>query len=160
MDGEEEAVRQFIVGRKASLEGLVSKASSLSCGTRDVLTGGVGFLAYLEKQWAGNLLYSWSLNGRKKAADALGIPLAKLPTTNNHLEGTNEYLKNNQLQRFQRKGHLLRADVLYIALVSEIIPNILALRTSTILPESSMCMPRFRVSLQISKSPTPRAFRR
>ncbi|CAG8851502.1 13984_t:CDS:2, partial [Racocetra persica] len=51
--------------------------------------------------------------------------LEKLPTTNNHLEGMNEYLKNNQLNRFQRSGHLLRADILYIALVYEVIPNIL-----------------------------------
>ena len=89
----------------------------------------MAFLSYLEKQWAGDLLYSWSLTGRKNAVSALGIPLSRLPTTNNHLEGTNKYLKNNQLQRFQRKGYLLRADVLYIALVSEIIPNILALRS-------------------------------
>ncbi|CAG8851459.1 16392_t:CDS:1, partial [Racocetra persica] len=64
-----------------------------------------------------DLLYSWHLNGRMRAAEALGIPLEKLPTTNNHLEGMNEYLKNNQLNRFQRNSHLLKADILYIALV-------------------------------------------
>ncbi|CAG8775615.1 18681_t:CDS:2, partial [Racocetra persica] len=74
-----------------------------------------------EEIWAGDLLYSWCLNGRMKAANALGIPLEKLPTTNNHLEGMNEYLKNNQLNRFQRCGHLLRADILYIALVYELL---------------------------------------
>jgi hypothetical protein len=35
----------------------------------------------LENQWAGDLLYSWSLTGRKKAASALGIPLDKLPAS-------------------------------------------------------------------------------
>ncbi|CAG8846576.1 10682_t:CDS:2, partial [Racocetra persica] len=72
-----------------------------------------------EEIWARDLLYSWCLNGRMKAANALGIPLEKLTTTNNHLEGMNEYLKNNQLNQFQRSGHLLRADILYIALVYE-----------------------------------------
>ncbi|CAG8796821.1 7308_t:CDS:2, partial [Racocetra persica] len=35
------------------------------------------------------------IEGQINAAKALGIPLEKLPTTNNHLEGMNEYLKNN-----------------------------------------------------------------
>ncbi|CAG8752447.1 16312_t:CDS:2 [Racocetra persica] len=80
------------------------------------------------EQMAGDLLYSWCLNGWMKAAEVLGIPLEKLPTTNNHLERMNEYLKNNQLNRFQRNHHLLRADIFYIALVYEVIPNILILR--------------------------------
>jgi hypothetical protein len=69
MDEQEEVIQQFIVGRKVSLEGLVNRAGSLSHDTQNVLTGAVGFLTYMEKKWAGNLLYSWSLNGRKKAAD-------------------------------------------------------------------------------------------
>jgi len=129
IDGDEQLVREFIIMKKRSLEGLVARAENLTEEVRKVLSGGVEFLSYLEKQWAGDLLYSWSLNGRKKAARALQIPIEKLPTTNNHLEGTNEYLKNNQLKRFQRGGRPLRADVLYVALVSEIIPNILTLRS-------------------------------
>jgi hypothetical protein len=128
-DGTEDIVRQFISRKKESLKNLVSNSTNLSAETQSVLNGGIEFLTYVQKQWAGDLLYSWSLNGRKSAAGALGIPLENLPTTNNHLEGTNEYLKNNQLRRFQRKGRPLRADVLYFALVSEIIPNILALRS-------------------------------
>jgi len=77
-----------------------------------------------------DLVYGWNAKGWKRVAgNPRRVPLEKLPMTHNHLEGTNEYLKNNQLQRFQRKSHPLRADVLYIALVSEIIPNILALRS-------------------------------
>lgn len=131
MDGEEDIVRKFITEKKESLKDLISKVK-VSESKNNILHGGVKFLTYLEKQWAGNLLYSWCLNGRKRAANALGVPLEKLPTTNNHLERINEYLKNNQLKRFQRNGRLLRADVLYVALVSEIIPNIFALRDLTI----------------------------
>jgi len=106
-DKPEDAVRQFINERKMSLKNLVNSNINLSAEVQNVLNGGVEFLTYVEKQWAGNLLYSWSVKGRKRAAGILGVPLEKLPTTNNHLEGTNEYLKKNQLQRFQRKGHPL-----------------------------------------------------
>ncbi|KAF0421296.1 hypothetical protein F8M41_006796 [Gigaspora margarita] len=63
-----------------------------------------------------------------RAVKTLEIPLKKLPTANNHHEKMNEYLKNNQLKQFQRNNHPLRADVLYIVLVYEVIPNILTLR--------------------------------
>ncbi|CAG8680580.1 21806_t:CDS:2 [Cetraspora pellucida] len=79
-----------------------------------------------------DLLSSWCLSGWINVAKALGIPLEKLFTMNNHLEGMNEYLKNNQLNWFQRNNRLLRADVLYIALVCEVIPNILTLRNLAI----------------------------
>ncbi|CAG8461329.1 5758_t:CDS:2, partial [Scutellospora calospora] len=72
---------------------------------------------------------AWTIDGNENiAAKLLGISFEKLPTTNNHLEGLNEYLKNNQISRFQRNNRLLRADVLYTVLVNEIIPNILSLR--------------------------------
>ncbi|CAG8688784.1 6224_t:CDS:2, partial [Racocetra persica] len=57
-----------------------------------------------------DLLSSWCFNRWMNAIKALEIPLEKLPTTNNYLEGINEYLKNNQLNRFQRNNHFLKAD--------------------------------------------------
>lgn len=126
IDGSEEIVRNYIKGKKESLERIYKLENKLE--NKKILEGGLKFFTYFTKQWAGDLLYSWCLNGRTNAAKVLGIPLEKLPTTNNHLEGMNEYLKNNQLNRFQRNNHLLRADVLYIALVYEVIPNILTLR--------------------------------
>lgn len=52
---------------------------------KNILNGGVKFLNYLNKQWARDLLYRWCFDGRMRAANTLGIPLKKLPTTNNHL---------------------------------------------------------------------------
>ncbi|RIB14146.1 hypothetical protein C2G38_2144207 [Gigaspora rosea] len=130
IDGSEEIVRNYITKKKRLLE-CIYKAESL-LENKKVLEGGLNFLSYLKKQWAGDLLSSWCLNGRMNAAKALEIPLEKLPIMNNHLEGMNEYLKNNQLSRFQRNNRPLRADVLYIALVYEVIPNILTLRNLAI----------------------------
>ncbi|CAG8687195.1 24460_t:CDS:2, partial [Gigaspora rosea] len=127
-DSDEDMVRKFIKEKKELLKTIIYKAENASNETKKVLDGGVRFFTYLEKQWAGNLLHSWCFNGQKRAAKSLGISLEKLPTTNNHLEELNAYLKNNQINRFQRNNHLLRADVLYVVLVNEIIPNILALR--------------------------------
>ncbi|CAG8550387.1 34428_t:CDS:2, partial [Racocetra persica] len=70
---------------------------------KKILEGSLKFFTYLIKQWASDLLCSWCLNGRMKAAEVLGIPLKKLPTTNNHFEKMNEYLKNNQLNQERRK---------------------------------------------------------
>ncbi|CAG8732973.1 13971_t:CDS:2, partial [Cetraspora pellucida] len=130
MNGSKEMVCNYITKKKESLE-CIYKAESMS-ENKKILEGGLNFLSYLKKQWGGDLLSSWCLSGWINAAKALGIPLEKLPTTNNHLEGMNEYLKNNQLNRFQRNNQLLRADVLYIALVYEVIPNILKLRNLAI----------------------------
>ncbi|CAG8544750.1 12617_t:CDS:1 [Cetraspora pellucida] len=130
MDGSEEMVCNYITKKKESLE-CIYKAKNLS-ENKKILEGGLNFLSYLKKQWGGDLLSSWCLNGRMNAAKALGIPLEKLPTMNNHLEGMNEYLKNNQLNRFQRNNRPLRADILYIVLVHEVIPNILTLRNLAI----------------------------
>ncbi|CAG8790997.1 23520_t:CDS:2 [Gigaspora margarita] len=47
----------------------------------------------LKETWsmnAGNFLYSWHFEEQTRATKVLGIPLEKLPTTNNHLEGMNE----------------------------------------------------------------------
>ncbi|CAG8772407.1 15428_t:CDS:2, partial [Racocetra persica] len=60
--------------------------------------------------------------------DTLEIPLEKLSTTNNHLERMNDYLKNSQIKQFQRNNHTLRANILYVVLVCEIISNILTLQ--------------------------------
>ncbi|CAG8776422.1 15330_t:CDS:2 [Cetraspora pellucida] len=76
-----------------------------------------------------------------RAVNVLGILLEKLLTTNNQLEGINKYLKNNQLEginkylknnqlnRFQRNHHFLRANILCVALICEVISNILILQT-------------------------------
>ncbi|CAG8784299.1 2044_t:CDS:2 [Cetraspora pellucida] len=128
MVGSEEMVQNYIIEKKKLLESIINETKNISENKKDILNGGVKFLNYLNKQWAEDLLYSWCFDGRMRAAKVLGIPLEKLPTTNNHLEGMNEYLKNNQLSRFQRNSRRLRADVLYIILVNEVIPNILTLR--------------------------------
>ncbi|CAG8563697.1 893_t:CDS:2 [Cetraspora pellucida] len=95
MNDSKEMVREYIIKKKESLESIY-KMENIS-ENKKILEGRLKFLTYLRKQWAGDLLYSWCLNGRMRAAEALRIPLEKLPTTNNHLEGMNEYLKNNQL---------------------------------------------------------------
>ncbi|CAG8807397.1 19341_t:CDS:2, partial [Gigaspora rosea] len=87
IDGSEEIVRNYITKKKRLLE-CIYKAESL-LENKKVLEGGLNFLSYLKKQWAGDLLSSWCLNGRMNAAKALEIPLEKLPIMNNHLEGMN-----------------------------------------------------------------------
>ncbi|CAG8739943.1 22349_t:CDS:2 [Racocetra persica] len=115
MNCSEQMVREHIIKKQELLESIYKVETVLE--NQKILEDGLKFFTDLIKQWAGDLLYK-----------VLGIPLEKLSTTNNHLERMNEYLKNNQLNRFQRNHHLLRADVLYIALVYEVIPNILTLR--------------------------------
>ncbi|CAG8751225.1 12655_t:CDS:2, partial [Cetraspora pellucida] len=88
MDSSEEMVCNYITKKKESLE-YIYKTKNLS-ENKKILEGGLNFLSYLKKQWGGDLLSSWCLNGRMNAAKALRIPLEKLPTTNNHLEEMNE----------------------------------------------------------------------
>ncbi|CAG8751882.1 17052_t:CDS:2, partial [Gigaspora rosea] len=126
MKSDEEMVRNYIKEKK-SLESLIYKKDTPE-NSKPILKGGVKFLLYLEKQWAGDLIYSWCFNRRMRAVKTLGIPLEKLPTTNNHLKRMNDYLKNSQIKRFQRNNCTLRADILYVVLVYKVIPNILTLR--------------------------------
>ncbi|CAG8776733.1 26810_t:CDS:2 [Gigaspora margarita] len=92
-DSNEDMVRKFIKEKKELLETIIYKAENASNETKKVLDSGVRFFTYLKKQWAGNLLHSWCLNRRKRAAKSLEISLKKLPTTNT-------YLKNNQINQF------------------------------------------------------------
>ena len=69
-------------------------------GILNVYTGASNFLKYLESTWMGAMLPSWSLQGRKRAAELMGVPLDAIPTTNNHVEGFNSALKMQYLPRY------------------------------------------------------------
>ena len=56
------------------------------------------FFMYFEKTWM-PLAMSWSLAGRIAAAEKMGVPLDRVPTTTNHLEGWNSALKASYLPR-------------------------------------------------------------
>ena len=56
------------------------------------------FFAYFNKTWM-PLSMSWSLAGRIAAAKKIGVPLDRIPTTTNHLEGFNSALKASYLPR-------------------------------------------------------------
>ena len=80
------------------------------------------FLKYIQNTWLGSLLTSWCFRGRADAVMALGLPLEKLPTTNNHVEGRNSLLKTQLIPEFQRSGRLQRFDELVVVLVRRITP--------------------------------------
>lgn len=64
-----------------------------------VLDGAMAFLDYFERQWL-DTVDGWTQQQRQKAANALGILLDQLPTTNNHTEGWHSSLKTAQLHRY------------------------------------------------------------
>ncbi|RIB26984.1 hypothetical protein C2G38_2161738, partial [Gigaspora rosea] len=107
---------------------LLSMRQTLKAYLKSLLKEAWSMKSDEKMQWAGDLIYSWCFNRRMRAVKTLGIPLEKLPTTNNHLKRMNDYLKNSQIKRFQRNNCTLRADILYVVLVYKVIPNILTLR--------------------------------
>ncbi|KAF0545895.1 hypothetical protein F8M41_001832 [Gigaspora margarita] len=82
MNSNEEAVRNCIGEKKNLLKNLISKKITLE-NSKNVLNSGVNFFVYLKRQWARDLLNSWCFSRQIQAAIALGIPLEKIPTTNN-----------------------------------------------------------------------------
>ena len=73
-DEPEDSVWQFIIGRKMSLKNLVSGNINLSAEIQNILNGRVEFLTYVEKQWAGDLLHSWSVKGGKRLLVSSAFP--------------------------------------------------------------------------------------
>ena len=127
MEKDPEDVRIHISQRKQAIEQLMSQqeAAGVHAELIAVLKGGVNFLKYVQSTWLGSLIMSWCFRGRADAASALNLPLERLPTTNNHVEGGNSLLKTHLLPEFQRGGRLLRFDELVVMLVRRITPMIL-----------------------------------
>ena len=127
MEKEPEEVRMHIRLRKAALNQHVlnQTTAGVPANVVSILNGGVRFLEYIQSIWMGPLLESWCFRGRADAANVLAIPLATLPTTNNHVEGGNSLLKTQLMPEFQRGGRLLRLDELAVVLVRKITPVIL-----------------------------------
>ena len=57
------------------------------------------FFTYFEKTWV-PLAMSWSLAGRMVAAEKMGVPLDRVPTTTSHLEGWNAAFKVSYLPQY------------------------------------------------------------
>ncbi|KAI0695371.1 hypothetical protein BC835DRAFT_1414886 [Cytidiella melzeri] len=94
---------------------------------KQYLDGVAKYLDYLLTTWMPRELWSsWSLHGRKKAADRLGIPVQGVLPTTNHLESLNGNLKRKYVPQWQHSGHRLRFDMLLYRLVSNILPQIYA----------------------------------
>jgi len=127
MEKEPQEVRMHIHLRKEALQQHMvdQKEARVPADVISILNGGIGFLTYIQDTWMGPLLESWCFQGRADAATTLKIPLAKLPTTNNHLEGGNSLLKTQLIPELQRGGRLLRLDELAVVLVRRITPLIL-----------------------------------
>jgi hypothetical protein len=127
MEKEPEEVRMHIRLRMEALKQheLNQTAAGVPANVISILNGGVRFLEYIQSAWMGPLLESWCFRGRADAANVLMIPMAKLPTTNNHVEGGNSLLKTQLIPEFQRSGRLLRLDELTVVLIRRITPMIL-----------------------------------
>lgn len=83
------------------------------------------FLDYLTVTWMPiSLWISWSQKGRNRAAEILGISVAGVIPTTNHLESFNSILKRKHIRRWQKGGHRVRFDSLIFLLVVNILPGI------------------------------------
>jgi hypothetical protein len=67
-------------------------------------------------------MHMWTFYGRKNATDILGVDVDSIPWTPEYLEGFRRQFNPKRILRFQRKGHILRLDVLAIMLVKCITP--------------------------------------
>lgn len=89
--------------RQASAKTAYSAASSSA----------IHHLDYLSNQWLKPGMWdSLSDAGRVAAAAKLGIPVADVANTSNHLESLNGLLKNKHLARYKRGGCRIRLDFL------------------------------------------------
>ncbi|GES94997.1 hypothetical protein RCL_jg19213.t1 [Rhizophagus clarus] len=84
--------------------------------------GQLEFIKYLQKDWVNELMHMWTFYGRKNAAEILGIDVDSIPWTPEYLEGFRRQFNPKRILRFQRKGHILRLDVLAFMLVKCITP--------------------------------------
>ncbi|CAG8497532.1 uncharacterized protein OCT59_013646 [Rhizophagus irregularis] len=84
--------------------------------------GQLEFINYLQKDWVNELMHMWTFYGRKNAANILRIDVDSIPWTPECLEGFRRQFNPKRILRFQRKGHVLRLDVLAIMLVKCITP--------------------------------------
>ncbi|KAI0056510.1 hypothetical protein BV25DRAFT_1893981 [Artomyces pyxidatus] len=88
---------------------------------------GLAYLDYFEKTWMPPALWSsWSQHGRNLGAARLGIDVAGVLPTTNHLESFNGVLKAKYLPQWQHSGHRLRFDVLSSHLILHICPRLFA----------------------------------
>lgn len=92
---------------------------------------GILYLDYLMATWMLEPLWlGWSQKGRVVASVILKIPVDGVLPTTNHLESFNSLLKRKYIPQWQRSGSRLRFDFLIHIFITNILPDIFALRLS------------------------------
>ncbi|KIJ38649.1 hypothetical protein M422DRAFT_258767 [Sphaerobolus stellatus SS14] len=93
--------------------------------TKSVAERALSHLDYLQSYWLTEELWkSWSDFGRHTAAQLLAVDFNGVIPTTNHLESFNGLLKRKHLNRWQRGGRQLRADILMHVLIMKVLPSI------------------------------------
>ncbi|KAF9469145.1 hypothetical protein BDZ94DRAFT_1303652 [Collybia nuda] len=86
--------------------------------------GGLAFLNYLGSYLQVRSFWlSWSKAGVIKVAMRLGVPLNKVPRTNNHLKSFNGRIKNKYFEPYKHTGRLPRLDLWVLLIITKVIPN-------------------------------------
>ncbi|KAJ7432705.1 hypothetical protein B0H11DRAFT_2378902 [Mycena galericulata] len=89
--------------------------------------GGLAFLTYLQSYLRLRSFWeSWSLAGAIEAGKRMGIPVAKVARTTNHLESYNGRLKGKFFAHHMRSGRLPRVDYWVLVLITEALPTFFA----------------------------------
>lgn len=99
------------------------------CGKSDPTSkaqgkGGLAFLNYLGSYLRVRSFWlAWSKAGVIEAATRLGVPIDRVPRTNNHLESFNGKIKNKYFEAYKHTGRLPRLDLWVLLIITKVMPD-------------------------------------
>ncbi|RKO83568.1 hypothetical protein BDK51DRAFT_49609 [Blyttiomyces helicus] len=123
-----------MLGSRVSDSVVAGVRSMVVAQVRDMLSSqifttamcGVEFCQYLSQYWLWpGILGSWCRSRRPSTSRMSGIPLQRIPNTNNHLESFNSVFRTHSLAAIQT-GQRARIDLLVAFEIRSILPDILS----------------------------------